>query len=112
MKQPDPFKEEKLKRLQLSIYLLPMLGCVPALWTLYLCEGNREQQAISRLSIILGLGWLLAFSLLGVGATQTADVLSFRLLYFDALLTSGYFLVCLGLFVRLWQDKLIRLGRN
>jgi hypothetical protein len=109
MKDNDPFKEQKLHKLQLSIYLLPIVGWIPALWTLYRKQGNREQQSVSRLSVTLTLVWLLVYSLLWVGAAQTSEFLTLRLLYLNGLLTSGYLLTCLGLMIRLWQGKSVRL---
>ncbi|NES86712.1 MAG: hypothetical protein F6K10_38185 [Moorea sp. SIO2B7] len=109
MNNNDPFKEQKLKQIQLFIYLIPVVGFFPALWTLYRHKGSREQQSVSRLSVTLALIWLLAYCLLWVGAGQTSELLTFRLLFINSLLTSGYFLVCIGLMIRLWQGKSPRL---
>lgn len=109
MNNHDPFKEQKLNKFQLTIYLLPIVGWVPALWSLYIKQGNREEKAISRLSVSLTLIWLLAYSLLSVGSAQTSEFLALRLLYFNGLLTSGYLLTSLGLIIRLWQGKSVRL---
>jgi hypothetical protein len=109
MKDNDPFKEQKLNKFQLSIYLLPIVGWIPALWTLYRKQGDREQQSVSRLSVTLTLTWLLVYVILWLGATQTSEFLTLRLLYLNGLLTSGYILTCLGLMIRLWQGKSVRL---
>jgi hypothetical protein len=109
MKDNDPFQEQKLHKLQLLIYLLPIVGWLPALWTLYRKQGNREQQAVSRLSVTLTLVWLLVYSLLWMGSVQTSEFLTLRLLYLNGLLTSGYLLTCLGLMIRLWQGKSVHL---
>jgi hypothetical protein len=109
MTDNDPFKEQKLNKFQLSIYLLPIVGWLPALWTLYRKQGDREQQSVSRLSVTLTLVWLLAYSLLWLGTAQTSEFLTLRLLYLNGLLTSGYILTCLGLMIRLWQGKSVRL---
>lgn len=109
MNKSDPFKESSLKQLQLSAYLIPVLGFTLALWTVYRHQGSREQQSVSRLSITLTLFWLVGYSLLWAGAGQTSELLSIRLLYLNSLLTSGYFLVCIVLAIRLWQGKLPRL---
>lgn len=108
MKTSDPFKEENIKKLQLSIYLLPVVGCLPALWTLYQSNSSSKEKSVSRLSVTLTFSWLLAYSLLWLGAEQTSELLSLRLLYLNGMLTSGYFLACLGLIVRLWQGKNIK----
>ncbi len=109
MKDNDPFKERKLEKLQLITYLIPAIGWLPALWTLSRRRGNREQLSISRLSISLNLAWILAYTLLWLSASQYSEVFSLRLLYLTGLLTSGYFLACLGLMLRIWQEKSLRL---
>jgi hypothetical protein len=108
MKELDPLENQDLKRLQLFVYLIPVLGFLPALWTLYRRQGTREQQAVSRLSVTLALGWLLAYILLLAGA-QTSEFWTLRLLFLNSLLTSGYFLVSIGLMARLWRRKSLRL---
>jgi hypothetical protein len=105
MKAQDPFYEQKLNKLQLSIYLIPFLGWILGLWTLSGNRGSREQKTVSRLSVTISLAWLLAYSLLWLGATQTTEILTFRLLYLNGLLTTAYILLCLGLMIRLWQGK-------
>ncbi len=97
-----------LKHLQLFIYLIPILGFFPALWTLYRHQGSREQLALSRLSVTLAGSWLLGYLLLGTGA-EMAEFLTLRLLLLNTLLTSGYFVASLWLMVRLWQRKSPRL---
>lgn len=108
MNNSDPFYEQKLKKLQLLLYLMPLVGWLPALWTLSRQQGTTEQRSLSRVSLSLNLAWLLAFSLLWMSSTQAPEVLSLRLLYLNGLLTSGYILACLGLSIRLWQGKSIR----
>ena len=107
MKEPDQLDNQDLIRLQLFIYLVPIFGFFPALWTLYRRQGTKEQQAISRLSVTLALSWLLGYFLLSAGAESQFSTV--RLLITNSLLTSGYFLVSLGLMVRLWQRKSARL---
>lgn len=108
MKELDPLENQDLKRLQLFVYLIPVIGFLPALWTLYRRQGTREQQAVSRLSVTLALGWLLGYILLLAGA-QTSEFWTLRLLFLNSLFTSGYFLVSIGLMARLWQRKSVRL---
>ncbi|MDB9368125.1 hypothetical protein PN456_04005 [Nodularia spumigena CS-586/05] len=38
---------------QLFLYLIPVLGFFPSLWTLYRRQGTREQLVVSRLSLHL-----------------------------------------------------------
>ena len=96
---------KKLQKLQLWIYLLPVVGIVPSLWTLYRGQATSEQKRASRLSLVLLLLWLMPYISLFVGANQTSELLAFRLLYTNALLTTAYFLICLGLMFRLQQGK-------
>lgn len=124
MKQSDLLENEDLDRLQIFIYLIPVLGFFPALWTLYRQAGGRSQtdssgrsrsgnsestrQNASRLAVTLAMGWIVGYALLGAGA-QAADSLTLPLLITSSLLTSGYFLVNIWLMVRLWQGRSIRL---
>jgi hypothetical protein len=48
----DPYP---IPKIQLILYLIPIIGFFPSLWTLYRRQGGREQLAISRLSITLAL---------------------------------------------------------
>ncbi len=93
------------KQSQLWLYLLPIVGIVPACWTLYRGTGNLEQQKTSRLSLILAFFWLTAYISLFLGAAQGSEMLTFRLLYANTLVTSGYFLICLSLMFRLRTGK-------
>lgn len=93
---------------QLAVYLIPVIGFFPSLWTLYRRQGSREQLAMSRLSITLALTWLLGYFLLTTGAA-TADFFTLRLLILNSFFTSGYFLVSVWLILRLLQGKSNRL---
>lgn len=104
----DPFNHEEMRHLQLFVYLLPIVGFFPAIWTLYRRRGTRQERNLSRLVVTLALGWLLSYALLGVGS-QASESLALPLLITSSLLTSGYFLVNLWLIVRLWQRKSLRL---
>lgn len=113
MKPSDLLESEDLDRLQIFIYLIPVLGFFPALWTLYrqagrsLTGAERSRQNASRLAVTLAIGWIMGYSLLGAGAQATS--LTLPLLITSSLLTSGYFLVNIWLMVRLWQGQSIRL---
>lgn len=105
----------QIRHLQLWIYLLPVVGIVPAVWTLYRAEKPlktnsvirsnsmvilRQQQKTSRLALNLALLWLSCYSLLSLGAANVSGVESFRLLYTNAMITTGYFLTCTFLMFR------------
>lgn len=104
MSNPEPLENQDIKHLQLFLYLIPVVGFFPALWTLYRRQGTRHQRNLSRLVVTLALGWLLGYFLLGAGA-QASESLSLPLLITSSLLTSGYFFVNIWLIVRLWQRK-------
>jgi len=104
----DWLETHEMKRLQMFVCLIPVAGFFPSLWILYRGQGNRRQQAVSRLAITLALGWLIGSILLNTGV-QAADNLSLPLLIMSSLLTSGYFLTNIWLMVRLWRRKSIEL---
>ena len=100
------------RHLKLWIYLLPIVGIVPSLWTLYRPQKsaptpeNREQQKVSRLSLTLVLVWLSSYALLSMGASHVSGIMSFRFLYANAILTSAYFIVCTAFMSRLGHKSL------
>ncbi|WP_254625995.1 hypothetical protein [Nostoc sp. TCL240-02] len=105
---PIPNPQSPISKTQLLLYLIPIIGFFPSLWTLYRGQGSREQLAVSRLSITLALTWLLGYLLLSTGAT-TSDFFSLRLFILNSFLTSGYFIVSVWLILRLMQGKSGRL---
>ena len=107
------------QHLQLWIYLVPVVGIVPAIWTLYRTKNNLHsqsdrskhhaslrQQQLSRLSVNLGLAWLGCYALFSLSAGNTSEILSFRLLYANAIITTGYFVTCTYLMSRLGKKKI------
>lgn len=105
----DPFQEKTLHKLQLLVYLLPIIGWIPSLWTLSRRQGSAEQLSVSRLSLTLTLLWGISYGLLWLGSLQTSELFTLRLLYLNGLLTSGYILVSLGLILRVLQGKSVYL---
>jgi hypothetical protein len=108
MKQTDPLESSDLNRLQILVYLIPVVGFFPSLWTLYRQDQDSAKRNASRLAVTLSLGWIVGYILLGAGA-QAADSATLPLLILASLLTSGYFLANIWLMVRLWQGKPVRL---
>lgn len=104
MEMRDELDNDDVRRLTLFVYLIPIVGFIPALWTLYRRLGDRPQQSVSRLSITLTMGWLLGYLLLNLGA-NTAPNLTLPLLLMSSLLTSGYFLTNIWLMVQLFRRK-------
>ena len=86
------------------IYLIPVIGFFPSLWTLYQREGTREQLRTSRLSITLALTWIIGYILLGTGASNS-DFFALRLEILNSLMTSGYFVVSVWLIIRKLKGK-------
>jgi hypothetical protein len=101
-------KDTDILKTQLILYLVPILGFFPSLWTIYQGQGSREQLAVSRLSITLALIWILGYLLLTTGAAT--DFFTLRLLILNSFLTSGYFLVSVWLIFRVIQGKSCRLA--
>ncbi len=91
-----------LRRMGLFVYLVPVMGAVPALWTLSKSKGDRQQRYVSRLSVTLASSWLLGYTLLGIGNSGGHTL---WLLILSSLLTSGYFLTSLWLMAQLWRRK-------
>ncbi|MBO1055048.1 MAG: hypothetical protein HEQ27_00355 [Dolichospermum sp. JUN01] len=102
-----PAKDTDISKTQLILYLIPIIGFFPSLWTLYQRQGSREQVTASRLSITLAFIWMLGYLLLTTGAAT--DFLTLRLLILNSFLTSGYFLVSVWLIFRVIQGKSSRL---
>jgi hypothetical protein len=105
---PIPNEDAAISKTQLVLYLIPVIGFFPSLWTLYRRQGSREQLATSRLSITLALAWLLGYLLLATGAA-TSDLFTLRLFILNSFLTSSYFLVSVWLIIRLIQGRSKRL---
>ncbi|MDX2244423.1 MAG: hypothetical protein NW224_27430 [Leptolyngbyaceae cyanobacterium bins.302] len=108
MKEVDPFENPEAKHLKLFLYVVPVVGFFPALWSLYYRSGTKQEKDLSRVVVTLTLGWLVTYILLGIGA-ETSESLSVPLLISSSVLTSGYFLTSVWLMVRLWQRKSVRL---
>ncbi|NDJ18824.1 hypothetical protein [Myxacorys almedinensis] len=104
----DFLETDEMRHIKLFLYLLPVFGFFPAIWTLYRQGGTRPERTLSRLVIKLSVGWLVAYVLLGFGATSSSS-LHLPMLISASLLTSGYFLVNLWMMVQLWQRKSVGL---
>ncbi len=101
---PQPPLPTPYSPLPTPLYLIPIIGFFPSLWTLYRHQGTREQLAVSRLSITLAFTWLLGYLLLTTVA-ESSEFLTLRLLILNSFLTSGYFLVSTWLIVRIVKGK-------
>jgi uncharacterized membrane protein YhdT len=118
------------QHLQLWIYFLPVVGVIPAIWTLYQSKEEAirlrlpfgiadfqnnpfkdsgellQQQKASRLSLNLTLLWLGSYVLFACGAGEGSEIVSFRFLYANAIATTSYFVACTFLMTRLGKKKL------
>jgi hypothetical protein len=101
----DP--ETTLETLKLVIYLVPIFGFFPSLWSLYRRVGSRREQAASRTAVTLALAWLLVYGATGAGA-HAFDGATARFLVTGLLSTTGYFVTNMWLMVRLLQGKSVR----
>jgi hypothetical protein len=105
----DPFGDEKLKRINLILYLIPLVGWILSALTLSQKQSEPQKKKVSRISLNLTLGWFLFYILLWTGSTFSGDSYSLRLLYMNGLLTTGYIVISLTLMWRIWQGKSINL---
>lgn len=111
MKNPKSARHgsvDTLERLKLMIYLVPVFGTFPALYSLWRKQGSRQEQDVSRLVVTLALTWVIIYGLLSVGG-HLSPGLSLRFLVSNALVTTGYTLTSLGLMVRLLQGRSVKL---
>ena len=104
MEMRDDLDNDDVRRLTLFLYLIPVVGFFPAVWTLYRRLGDRSQQSVSRLSVTLAMGWLLSYLLLNIGASSSPNA-ALPLLIVSSLLTSSYFLINIGLMLQLLRRK-------
>jgi hypothetical protein len=114
MLDSDRFADTKLIRLRLCLYLLPILGVLPSLWQLQQTPQTsleRRQYRLSQRALQLTLTWLILYGLLWGGSSVFGDVNSLRLLYVSGLLTSGYFLTCLGWMARIFFQPALSLPK-
>jgi hypothetical protein len=103
---------EPTEKFRLSLYLLPVFGVFPAIWTLTRPNASLDRQRISRTSFNLALAWSIVYFSCWEGASLTGEIASLRLLYANALVTTGYFGLCFWLTLRIWQGRSINIFRE
>ncbi|MDV3353492.1 hypothetical protein D0962_13345 [Leptolyngbyaceae cyanobacterium CCMR0082] len=109
MKQSSP---NYLLRLRLYLNLVPVLGIPASLLTLYGTphEPDAQLKQVSRLAVVLGMGWLLATVLLSAGAhSEFSQLATLRFWIASSFVGSGYFLTNLWLMLRIFQGKSTKL---
>jgi hypothetical protein len=121
-------KKQTERHLQLWIYFLPVVGVIPAIWTISqdqaLAKGRQsliansqnnplkessellQQLKASRLSLNLTLIWLCSYILFSCGAANGTEIIAFRFLYANAIVTTSYFVACTFLMTRLGKKRL------
>lgn len=106
IRHQDP--ETKLETLKLLLYLVPIFGFFPALWSLYARQGSRRENTVSKTAVTLALIWVAAYGLSSAGA-QGTDLMSARLVVTGLLGTTGYFITNFWLMIRLLRGSSVRL---
>lgn len=98
--------EDKLDKLALSLYWMPLLGPIWALINLTY-KSNLEPKAkkTARFSLRWGLIWLIIYGSLWIGGSITSDLWAMRLLYLNGVVTTSYFLFCLIFISLIWTQK-------
>jgi hypothetical protein len=104
----DSFDRHEIKNLMLLLYLMPVFGVGPAMWTLSQPDRPKAEKALSRMAIKLMMAWFAGTVLLEMGV-ENVDALKLPLLIVSSVFTSGYFVLNLGLMLRLWQGRTIDL---
>jgi uncharacterized membrane protein YhdT len=101
------------------------VGIIPAIWTLSQSKnettgaiadsqnnpfkdsfGLLKQLKASRLSLNLTLVWLSSYILFSWGAADGTQIMAFRFLYANAIITTSYFVTCIFLMTRLGKKRL------
>lgn len=104
----ESFDRKEIKNLMLLFYLMPVFGAGLALLTLNNPKASSSERDLSRLAMKLMLTWFAGTVMLDVGV-ENIDSLKLPLLIVSSLFTSGYFVLNLGLMLRLWQGRAIDL---
>ena len=117
-------KKQTEQHLQLWIYFLPVVGVIPAIWTISQSQSQAraiansqnnplkdssellQQLKASRLSLNLTLIWLCSYILFSYGAADGTEIIAFRFLYANAIVTTSYFVACTFLMTRLGKKRL------
>jgi hypothetical protein len=114
---PQAFELQGWRRLRLFIYLVPLFGIIPSIWSLQKAKQNyeahngrppnlrsRREQQISRLSITLTLAWLILMAGL-LGSSNLTELSGASVKLAASTLTSSYFLTCFWMMVQLWRRQ-------
>jgi hypothetical protein len=104
----DVLSSPALSRLLLFAYMVPVFGMVPAAWTLNRKKSDRHHRKLSRLTMTLGLTWILGSLIFNTSlGTIDENAISVQLwiTLFNSVFSSSYFVVSLWLMMRLWKGQ-------
>ncbi|NEP05347.1 MAG: hypothetical protein F6K25_24480 [Okeania sp. SIO2G4] len=104
MKNTQQLENSNINRLQLYLLVTPVLGFFMAMWILYRQHRSPQHRAVSKLVITLTMMWILGNILLQPG-TEVGASGTITLLLINSLLTTSYFIISLGLMVRIWKRQ-------
>jgi hypothetical protein len=105
MAQED-LSTQEIRSLQLLLYLMPIFGIIPAIWSLSRQGSNPAERNLSRMSIRLALTWFAGYILFDIAAQTSGQI---PILLASSLFTSGYFVLNLIVMLQLWQKKTVQL---
>ena len=112
----EVFQRSEQTRLKLVLYLIPFVGFLPALWSLYHAPArspaqspqrdsrSRKEGQVSRLAVTSGGVWAVLTILLTTGLL-TGEGAGLETLISASLLTSGYFLVNVWLMIQFLRHQ-------
>jgi len=112
------FQRSEQTRLKLILYLIPFVGFLPALWSLYheplkspkssrqnpKDNRSRKEGQAARLAVTSGGLWAVMTVLLSTGAL-TGDGIGLGMLVWASLLTSSYFIVNVSLMIQVLRRQ-------
>jgi len=114
MSSERSFERAEQKRLRLFLYLIPLVGVVPAGVTLLRQRNQpeprpeqrsqRQDIQVSRQAVSLATAWLLALCLVNLGG-QLGETPQLAVMLCNSVLTSGYFLASCWLMAQLGRGK-------
>lgn len=104
--QSEDFSSQEIRSLQLLLYLMPIFGIIPAIWSLSRSGSSPQERNLSRMAIRLALTWFAGYLLFDTASQATGQL---PILLASSLFTSGYFVLNLIVMLQLWQKKTVQL---
>ena len=104
----DVLTSPTLSRLLLFTYMVPIFGMVPAAWTLTRRKSDRHHRNLSRLTMTLGLTWILGSFMFNASLgliDENALSAQVWMILLNSVFSSSYFVVSLWLMMRLWKRQ-------